>query len=153
MKRSTRLEKFAELNVGIENNAGALLATVQKQYDKQNEQLGKLQTYREEYQQQLDEKLQHSRSATAIHDYHKFIASLNQAITQQSELVRQWAVKVEVSRRNWLLKKQDVTKMTRAAENLRLRESVHERRKEQKETDEMSLNRMVRSQQADNLEI
>ena len=149
MKRSVRLEKFAEINAGLESNAGSLLASVQQQYDKQNAQLENLRAYRAEYQQQLNEKLADSRSAGVIHDYHRFIASIDLAIGQQTEVVRQLAEKVAARRADWILKRQNVTKMINAAENLRIGENLSARRAEQKESDELVLSRYTRSQQAD----
>lgn len=149
MKRSVRLEKFAEINAALESNAGSLLANVQQQYDKQNAQLEKLRAYRAEYQQQLNEKLADSRSAGVIHDYHRFIESIDLAIGQQTEVVRQCAEKVAARRADWLVKRQNVTKMVNAAENLKHGERLSARRAEQKESDELVLNRYSRSQQAD----
>lgn len=149
MKRSARLDKFAELNAGIENNAGALLATAQSLYDKQLSQLEKLQLYKSEYEQRLNDKLPHSQSATSIHDYHQFIASLNAAIAQQLAMVRQCEKKVAAARANWLAKKQDVAKMSKAADSMRRKEHTVARRREQNESDEMTLIKLAHNRQAD----
>jgi len=148
-----RLEKFAELNAGLENSAGAALASAQALFDAQCSQLKKLEAYRVEYQEQLSAKLGNSDSASAIYDYHCFIASLNNAITKQKELVKQYAKKVETSRAQWLQRKQEVTKMTRAVDNIKRREVSIERRQEQIESDELSLNKVVRKQMADGFDI
>ena len=153
MKRSMRLEKFAELNAGLENNAGAALATAQALFEAQYSQLEKLEAYRVEYQAQLSEKLSNSDSASVIYDYHCFIASLNSAISKQTELVKQYAKKVEASRAQWIQRKQDVTKMNRAVDNIKRREVAIERRQEQIESDELSSNKMLRSQKADGFDI
>lgn len=143
MKRSARLEKIANINLGFENLAGASLATARTQYQAQVNQLKQLKLYKEEYQRQLTERLKGSISAIEIQDYQYFFASLDNAIAQQVEIVKQSAEQLDASRNNWLDKKQDVTKMSRAAETLKNQEDAVELALEQKENDERSLRLFV----------
>ena len=139
MKRSARLEKIANINVGFENIAGASLTTARAHYQAQENQLDQLKVYKEEYQKQLTERLKGTISAVEIQDYQYFFASLDNAIAQQTETVRQSAEQLDVSRNNWLEKKQEVSKLSRAAENLKGQENAAELKKEQTENDERSL--------------
>ena len=66
MKRSARLEKIANINLGFENLAGASLATARTQYQAQVNQLKQLKLYKEEYQRQLTERLKGSISAIEL---------------------------------------------------------------------------------------
>lgn len=139
MKRSARLEKIANINLGFENLAGADLATARTQYQAQENQLKQLKLYKEEYQRQLTERLKGTISATEIQDYQYFFASLDNAIAQQTEIVKQSAEQLDASRNNWLDKKQDVAKMSRVAETVKSQEAAAELGREQKENDERNL--------------
>jgi len=139
MKRSARLEKIANINIGFENIAGASLSTARTQHEMQENQLKQLKLYKEEYQQQLTERLKATISAIEIQDYQYFFASLDNAIAQQTEIVKQSAEQLEASRNNWLDKKQEVAKISRAAENLKGQEAATELGKEQRESDERNL--------------
>lgn len=139
MKRSARLEKIANINLGFENLAGADLTTARTQYQAQENQLKQLNLYKEEYQKQLTDRLKGTISAVEIQDYQYFFASLDNAIAQQTEIVRQSAEQLEASRNNWLDKKQDVAKISRVAESVKNQEAAAELGLEQKENDERSL--------------
>lgn len=139
MKRSERLEKIASINLGYENLAGASLASSRDQYRIQENQLQQLKIYKVEYQQQLRTRLKTSISANEIRDYQYFFSSLDTAILQQKELVKQSAVQVEKSKDNWLHRKREVAKISRVAENLRTQEALTSQKNEQKTADELNL--------------
>lgn len=139
MKRFERLDKIAGINLGHENLAGASLASSRDQYSQQVNQLEQLKIYKKEYQQQLKTRLETTISANEIRDYQYFFSSLDTAISQQVELVKQSAAQVEESRNNWLDKKREVAKISRVSENLRARETAAQLKNEQKITDEMNL--------------
>jgi flagellar export protein FliJ len=137
MKRSARLEEIAKINLGFENIAGASLNSITSQFQIQENQLKQLRLYKEEYQDQLNTRLKSTVSAREMSDYQYFFASLDKAITQQTEIVNQWAVQLASSKTNWLSKKREVNKMSRAADKLRKQESEFEAKQEQKELDDM----------------
>lgn len=139
MKRSERFDKIASINVGYENLAGASLASTRDQYRKQENQLEQLKIYKEEYQQQLKTRLETTISANEIRDYQYFFSSLDTAISQQAEIVRESAAQVEKSKNHWLDKKREVAKISRVAENLRSEETDAQQKNEQKITDELNL--------------
>ncbi len=137
MNRSTRLEKIAQINLGFENIAGASLANVQDQYRAEENQLIQLKLYREEYQRKLHLRMKAAISANEMQDYQYFFSSLDQAISQQTEKLKQIALQVESSRSNWLARKREVNKVSRAAESLRSIEYSVQLKTEQKESDEL----------------
>lgn len=138
MKRSTRIEKIADINQGYEQQAGALLNCARSQHQKQEQQLEQLKLYRQEYQQRLQAKLQNSASATLMDDYHRFFSMLDTAINDQAKIVNRSSQQVDSSQQNWLDKKRAVTSMTRAAENIKAQEECVVRANEQKENDELA---------------
>lgn len=138
MNRSERLQKIAELNMAFENNAGADLSSCRSNYQQCKDQLDQLRVYREEYHERLHTKMQHSITANEIRDFQFFFSSLDLAIEQQAQILDQSAAQVEQSRLNWLEKKQDVSKMSKAAENLKNREMADSNKREQQAADELS---------------
>ncbi len=139
MKRSTRLEKIADINVGFENVAAASLTSTAAEYRAQENLLEQLLQYKEEYQQQLGTRLKNAISATEMRDYQYFFASLDKAIEQQVGRLDQITLLLEASKNNWLSKKREVSKMSRAAENQKNIEDAIELNHEQKESDEANL--------------
>jgi flagellar protein FliJ len=138
VKRSTRIEKIADINQGYEQQAGALLNCARSQHQQQKQQLEQLKLYRQEYQQRLQAKLQNSASATLMDDYHRFFSMLDTAINDQAKIVNRSSQQVDSSQQNWLDKKRAVTSMTRAAENIKAQEECVVRANEQKENDELA---------------
>jgi len=152
MKRSERFRKFSEISSGIENNAGADLATARSQLDAQKNQLQELKSYLVEYQTQLQAKLDISDSALVINGYLQFISSLNSAIVLQEEIVRKSETATEDLRMNWIEKKLEVNKFDQAAENIRSEEIAHDKKVEQSESDDRVLDSFRRAKLLNGLE-
>ncbi len=141
MKRSVRMDKIADINHGIENVASASFASIMSQYEYQDNQLKQLRLYREEYQERLNERMKNPINVTEIRDYQYFFATLDKAIEQQEQNVELIARQMESSKVNWLQKKQDTEKVSRVAEKFRLEETFAQMKTEQKESDELNLQR------------
>ena len=152
MKRSERFRRFSEISSGIENNAGADLATARSQLDAQKNQLQELKSYLVEYQTQLQAKLNISNSALVINGYQQFISSLNGAIALQEEIVRKSETATEGLRMNWIEKKLEVNKFDQAAENIRSEEIAHDKKIEQSESDDRVLDSFRRAKLLNDLE-
>ncbi len=146
MKRSTRLEKLADINSGYENMALAALATARSQYQKHEDQLNQLKIYREDYRTQLTERMQGTTSASEIRDFQYFFASLDDAIDQQTLVVERAAAELEKVEQNWLHSRKEVKKFSQAAQNLKQREVADAERQSQMESDELNTaNYLLRS--------
>ena len=138
MKRSTRLEKLADINSGYENMALAALATARSQYQKQEDQLNQLKIYRDDYRSQLIERMQVTTSANEIRDFQYFFSSLDDAIDQQALEVEKAAAELAKVEQNWLQSRQEVKKFSQAASNLKQREDADMERRSQQESDELN---------------
>ena len=143
MKRSTRLEKLADINSGYENMALAALATARAQYQKQEDQLNQLRIYRDDYRNQLTERMQGTTSANEIRDFQYFFASLDDAIDQQALEVEKAAAELENVEQNWLQSRKEVKKFSQAASNLKQREDAAAERRIQMESDELNTSNYV----------
>ena len=138
MKRSTRLEKLADINSGYENMALAALATARAQYQKQEDQLNQLKIYRDDYRSQLIERMQSTTSANEIRDFQYFFSSLDDAIDQQTLEVQRAAKELDKVEQNWIQTRQEVKKFSQAAHNLKQRELADVERRSQQESDELN---------------
>ncbi|MBN4075918.1 MAG: flagellar export protein FliJ [SAR86 cluster bacterium] len=143
MKRSARLEKITDINLGFENIAGLSLASAKTTYAKEEQQLQQLRIYKKEYQHKLKNRLKEQISPNEMQDYQYFFISLDKAITQQAEVVENKSTLLEQSRQNWLMQKMEVSKFQRVTQKLKAKEAVIENVKEQKEADEQFQNTLL----------
>ncbi len=139
MKRSERLEKINAINNGFKSLAGAKLARVEQEYNAQLHQLEQLRIYKDEYSEQLKQRMAGHVTPDEIQDYRYFFASLYKAISQQESIVNHLHKQLEESRQEWLAKDAEVRKFNTIGENMRREEQQQETRKEQKRADEMSM--------------
>ena len=146
MKRSERLAKINVINHSLENMAGSQLATVYAEYSVQVKQLEQLQIYKEDYAEQLKAKLNGSIRPEVLRDYKYFFSSIDTAISQQESLVKRLYSKLEKSQADWLDKHSEVQKINVAGENMRKLEQKIEDRKEQLNTDELSMRMLSKMQ-------
>lgn len=143
MKRSTRMEKLADINLGYENMALAELATARDHYQRHEDQLTQLKIYREDYRNQLADRMSTTTSASAIRDFQYFFSSLDEAIAQQSREVEKAAEALEKVEQNWLSRRQEVKKFNCVADNLRKQEVADSERRSQIESDELANNHFL----------
>lgn len=146
MKRSERLARINVINHNLENMAGTQLATVYAEYSTQVKQLEQLHIYKEDYNEQLKHKLNDSIRPEVLRDYKYFFSSIDTAILQQEALVTRLHVKVEKSQADWLDKHSEVQKINVAGENMRKLEQQLEARKEQLNSDELSMRMLSKMQ-------
>lgn len=139
MKRSDRMEKINVINNGIKTLAGANLARAEQEYAQQLHQLEQLRIYKEEYAEQLRQRMAGQVRPDEIQDYRYFFSSLYRAISQQESIVAHLKNQVENCRREWLARDQEVRKLNKVGDRLRQVEEEDEVRKEQKRSDELML--------------
>ena len=140
MKRSERLEKINAINAGLENMAGAKLAGISQEYAVQMNQLEQLKIYKDDYAEQLRQKMQENISPQELRDYKYFFSSIENAIHQQESMVRHLQLKLEKCQEEWLERRNEVEKINIAGEHIRRSEAEAEARREQKVSDELSMN-------------
>lgn len=148
MKRSDRLARINAINNGIKSMAGATLAQVENEYRTQLHQLEQLKIYKEEYSEQLRQRMQGNVTTDEMQDYRYFFSSLYKAIGQQEDHVRHLKQQVENSRQDWLASDREVRKLDNATDHLRRAEAQRARRLEQKSSDEASLQGYARASMA-----
>jgi flagellar export protein FliJ len=146
MKRSDRLAKINVINSSLENMAGTQLASVYAEYSAQVKQLEQLHIYKEDYAEQLKTKLSGNIRPEVLRDYKYFFGSIDTAIQQQEVMVKHLHNKLERSQADWLDKHSEVQKINVAGENMRKLEQRIEARKEQLNSDELSMRMLSKLQ-------
>lgn len=139
MKRSERLERINAINTGLENLAGAKLASVYAEYNSQLNQLEQLHIYKDDYAEQLKHKMQAKISPQELRDYRFFFSSIENAIHQQESMVNHLLKKLEKCQSEWFERRNEVEKLNVAGANIKRTEAVVEARKEQKLSDELGM--------------
>lgn len=144
MKRSERLERINTINSGLESLAGAKLASVNAEYTSQVNQLEQLRIYKDDYAEQLKQKMAAKISPQELRDYRYFFSSIENAIHQQESMVQHLQKKLEKCQAEWFERRNEVEKINVAGASLKRAEAVVEARKEQKVSDELGMLMMGR---------
>lgn len=109
-----------------------------QEHQQAQQQLGALQQYREDYAQRLLQTSQSGMSMANYHNFHRFIGTLDQAISQQNRVIQQISQQVAKQQQRWLAAKQRLN----AYETLQKRRDVAAAeqllRQEQRQNDELS---------------
>jgi flagellar FliJ protein len=139
-KRSERMEKLLEINRLNEGRAAVFFATARERYRQLKEQLDKLEQYWIEYDQRLETVKQSTRNAADLRDHQQFMARLNEAIGQQRAELERSAIDLESAESDLRQCRIEVEKIKSAAASIREQEQALERKRAQKETDELYAN-------------
>ncbi len=144
MNAAKPLDTLIDLARNARDSAGQQLAGARRTEQQLREQIRQLEHYRQEYVVRLQDTLRTGVSLATVNDYHRFIASLDDAIAgaqrelanrQQQVSQRQQALQQEQRR----LKSYD-TLATRRQQEARLVEN----RRELRQSDEMNNNAFAR---------
>lgn len=120
------------------DDSGRNLAQVTAQHQQSQSQLEALSNYRIDYSQQLQNTTTGGISSANYHNFRRFINNLDDAITQQKNIISKIELKLDDCRNQWLADKRKLN----SYETLKSRQlnalKLHEQRKEQKISDELS---------------
>lgn len=120
--------------------AAKVMKTAAHERDKASEQLELLHNYRLDYAQRLAQSGQGGLTATNYLNFQRFLATLDDAISQQNSIVAQSESRLEAGRQQWYAEKRRLgafeTLHTRQKQQL----AVLESRREQRASDEIAAN-------------
>jgi len=140
MAKLTSLPTLIDLATDGVDKAGKLLQQLTAERSNAEQQLSMLQTYRQDYAERLQKATESGLSASNYHNFRQFIATLDEAISQQNRVVAQIASKLEAGRQQWHAEKRRLS----SYEALRAREArqqaMRDNRTEQIASDEISAN-------------
>ena len=145
MRNIQQFDKLNLVNETRERNAGKQLTADNEHLEQMQLQLQKLIVYRDEYKEKLNSQINQIESAESIRDYHNFIRVLDKAIEDQRGAVEQSAQQSEHSREHWIQSKNEVRKIETIKEQAVKENRQLESQIEQKQMDELNLNRYERN--------
>lgn len=144
MTRSKRLYRIAE-HVDLDQEAAARELTRLRTYlQDQEAQLTRLREYCVSYHAQLAEAQARGGTAARLLNYSQFLARLNEAIRQQEQAVGLASRAFDQQRQVWIQARARVKAVSKAAERVARDEDKQAERLEQRQNDDLSLNRLFK---------
>jgi flagellar FliJ protein len=144
---SSSLPTLIDLAKTNADDAAKVLQKLAQERRNAETQLQALHDYRLDYAQRLQQATESGLSASNYHNFRQFIATLDQAISQQNKVVAQLDEKIEAGRQHWYAEKRRLSSYEALQTRYTKQRAVHENRKEQLASDETSaaLYRRLRS--------
>ena len=140
------MAKTPALNVLIEVTNEALdeaAKSMQKAADERNkaqEQLEMLHSYRLDYAQRLLESAEGGLTASNYLNFRRFLATLDDAISQQNNIVAQSESRLEAGRQQWYAEKRRLSAYEALHSRQLQQHARREARREQRASDEIAAN-------------
>lgn len=136
MNPESSLDVLIKLTRDKLDEAGRALADLGTQKREAQSQLNTLDHYRSDYTQKLQDTTESGVTASNYHNFRHFIATLDEAISQQNRIIAQIDSRIETGRQQWHHEKRRLnsyeTLQTRQFHQLQMREQ----RREQRASDE-----------------
>lgn len=141
------LPMLIDLAQGKVDDAGRTLSELTAQRHHAKSQLDTLDTYRADYAVRLQQATEGGLSASNYQNFRRFIATLDEAISQQNRIITQIDTKIQTGRQQWYVEKRRLN----SYETLKARQDqqaqYRETRREQRASDEVSAGLYRRSRQ------
>ncbi len=143
MNRSNRIQPIKDIADTRERNAGAVVAQAERALRDREMQLAQLKTYLDDYVGKNTPGLG-SVDPVRLANYRAFLARLTEAVKAQEQLVDTANREYERKREDWRVQHVEAAALGRAVERMQVHERTEQDRREQKETDEDTVNRQKR---------
>ena len=140
MTKPSSLATLIDLTKDDANKAGKQIQAMLAERHKAAEQLSMLQEYRLDYAVRLQALSETGVSASNYHNFRQFIATLDEAISQQNRVLMQWDTKLEQGRQRWYAEKRRLSSYETLQARQRREQLAHENRREQLASDEIAAN-------------
>lgn len=122
------------------DQAAKQLQSLAKAKTDANAQLDMLLSYRQDYAERMQQAAGKGLSASNYHNFHRFIATLDEAIVQQNANIRKLDAEFEQCRLQWLDEKRKLNAYETLLQRQQARQQVIQNRQEQRLNDESSAN-------------
>src|SRR5690606_3912637 len=140
MASMSSLNTLIDLAKDGADKVGKQLRQLTSERNNAETQLSTLHDYRLDYANRLQKATETGLSASNYHNFRQFIATLDEAISQQNRIVAQMDAKIEQGRQQWYAEKRRLSSFealqTRQSHQQQLRNNRHE----QLASDEVSAN-------------
>lgn len=147
MSPETPLDVLIDLTQDKLDEAGRNLAELSTRRREAQGQLNTLDDYRADYTRRLQNTTEQGVTASNYHNFRQFIATLDEAISQQNTIIAQIDVRLEAGRKQW----HDEKRRLNSYETLKARQirqlQYREQRREQRASDEFSAGLYRRTRQ------
>ncbi|RIY39922.1 flagellar export protein FliJ [Neopusillimonas maritima] len=140
MAKSSALTTLIDLTKDKTNDVAKQLQNLTSSRQSAHEQLETLHTYRQDYAQRLQQAMTTGLSAANYHNFRQFIATLDDAISQQNKVVAQIDANVELRKKEWVDQKRQLSSYETLLNRQERQAAQRENRIEQRTNDELSMN-------------
>jgi len=145
MVRQETLNTLIDLARNDADEAAGQLRQLAAERHEAQQQLDMLRDYRLDYAERLQKAMHTGLSASNYHNFRQFIATLDEAISQQNKAVAQIDAKIDAGRGRWQAEQRKLNSYeTLQSRQLRQR-AVLENRREQRANDDISASRPRRA--------
>ncbi|MGE8546994.1 MAG: flagellar export protein FliJ [Alcaligenes sp.] len=148
MKANASLHTLVDLTQGQVDEAGRQLQELTGQRDAANSQLDMLQSYRQDYAQRLLDAGRTGLSMANYHNFRRFIATLDDAISQQNKVILTLEDKIEQGRQEWHARQRRLNAYETLIDRRQQEQQRKQLRMEQRASDEIAARLFLRSQSA-----
>ena len=128
------------------DDAARQLQAVTASRDGAKQQLDMLHVYRQDYLERFEKASAEGMSTVNYHNFRQFIATLDEAISQQNNIVDQYDLKLKQTQELWFDQKRQLNSYETLLSRQEQERQLLNNRKEQKLNDEMSMQQFRRQQ-------
>ena len=146
MARSKRLNPIKKLAQNKEKTAAQELGHALDVYKNEQNKLAQLNTYRTEYLEQMQVKVNQGVSGATLQQYHQFLNKLDLAISQQNNVTEQCESQLALTKEHWQSKRSKAKAITQVMDKMAVKEQQVKDKRESNQSDEMSTQAFLRRQ-------
>lgn len=136
MTRSERMQPVQQVVDVTERRYAEQLAASEARVAEAELKLHELEQYGTDYQRAYSDRMSTGMSSSGLRDYQAFLARLNDAVRQQTQLVNAARNERDLRRRQWQDAARHAKAIDRVVENWQDEERLNANRREQRESDE-----------------
>lgn len=140
MASMSSLNTLIDLAKDGAEKVGKQLSQLTNERNNAEAQLSTLHDYRLDYAERLQKATETGLSASNYHNFRQFIATLDEAISQQNRIVAQMNAKIEQERQQWYAEKRRLSSFEALQTRQSHQQQLRNNRNEQLASDEVSAN-------------
>ncbi len=140
------MSKTPALNVLLDvaneavDEAARAMQKAASEREQARQQLDMLHSYRLDYAQRLQQSTESGLTAANYLNFHRFLNTLDDAISQQNSIVAQSESRLEAGRQQWVAEKRRLSAYEALHTRQQQQQALREARREQRASDEIAAN-------------
>lgn len=140
MSKNPSLNLLIDVTHEAVDEAAKALQRAANDRSKAQEQLEMLHAYRLDYAQRLQESAEGGVTASNYLNFHRFLHTLDDAISQQNNIVAQTETRLAAGRQQWQAERQRLGAYETLQSRQRQQQALFEAKREQRVSDEIAAN-------------